>query len=194
MIALVLATVAVAPPSEPGIGTRITTELGVSKYNASYEAVRGDDALKTGVDGLGVRLRSTLGFPAIAGFVLGPSIGVEYAFVKTSGGGALKNATGARAGIEASYYPDPRIGFRINGGFGVIAASLNGGERLLAPASGIGSYFTLGLARDWSIGGRARIGGIIRVEADAVRGIDDDRRFHFRAITPSLSLVLVTGV
>jgi hypothetical protein len=189
----VLAFLAVAPPSSPpGVGTRLSTEVGVTRYDASFEAERGGDVRKVGVDGYGARVRSILGFAVVPGFALGPTIGLDYAWLKTT----FKAATGVRVGIEAAYYPDPKVGFHINGGFGLLLAGLasDASATAVAPAGGIGSYWTIGLARDWAVGPRSRIGAIIRLEADSVAGRDENRIFHFRALTPSLSVVLVSGM
>lgn len=205
----VLAFLAVAPPSDPpGYGTRLSTELGATRYDAKYEANQGDEVGTTSVEGIGARLRTTLAFAAQPGLVLGPSLGFEYASVKSSSGiccGRFRSFSAARLGFEVSYYPSARVGFRINGGFGLLFASLArasnevlevpaGRSDIAATTQGIGSYFTFAVARDWAIGARSRIGGVIRIDADAVSAADGDRRFHVRALTPSLALVLVSGL
>lgn len=206
---LAVALAAVAPTAgDPGVGTRLSTELGVGTYGASFEASRAAGAGKTGIDGIGVRVRSTVGYPVRPGFVLGPSIGVEYTWLQSSGGlccSRFRQGTGGRVGVEASIYPSPQVGFRINGGFGVVLASLSrpasdgesdlpvGAVELVKDSTGIGSYFTLAVARDWAVGAHSRIGGVLRIEADSIVG-RDDRRYHWHAFTPSLAVVLVNGL
>lgn len=199
ILAVTLAAVAIArPASDPGVGTRLWTELGVGRYSASYEANRGDDIGKTGIDGVAVALRSSLGFAVRPGFVLGPTVGFQYAATGTSGGiccGTVASMSSGRLGVEASYYPNPRVGFRVSGGFGFAVAtpSLDTEGRNLFGYGLYGAYYTLAIARDWAIGPRSRIGGVVRVESDALTGGEGDHRYHLRSLTPSLSVVLLSN-
>jgi hypothetical protein len=200
--ALVMATLAVAPPGPaPGRGARLWTELGATRYSAAYEASRAAAVGKTGIDGFGARVHSGLGFDIGSGFFLGPAVGFDYAATGTSGGvccGTIHGVTTARVGLEAALYPSVNIGFRISGGFGLAFATLHGDndarERMgpLASVSAYGSYWTLALARDYNVGARTRIGGVLRVESEVLRGGSDDHVYHLRTFTPSLSLVVLS--
>lgn len=202
MIGIALAALAVAPPgAPPGKGTRLWTEVGITRFSGSFEGSRNDLVGKTGVEGIGARIRSGLGFPIGTGFFLGPSVGLDYAFTGTSGGiccGTIERAIGARAGVEAALYPSTQIGFRISGGFGLATLTLladrEGRERNgpLAGVSAYGSYWTLAIARDYHVGARTRIGGVLRVESDSVFGRNEDHVFHMRTLTPSFSLVVLS--
>ena len=199
ILAVALAAVAVAPPaSDPGRGARLWTELGVGRYAASYEANRGDDIGKTGIDGIALGIRASLGFAARPGFIVGPTLGFAYASTGTSGGiccGTIKSLSSGRLGIEASWYPNPRVGFRVSGGFGVAVATLRPDTeaRTLFGLGLYGAYYTVAIARDWAVGPRSRIGGVLRLESDALTGGSDDHRYHLRSLTPSLSIVLLSN-
>lgn len=200
--AVVMAALAVAPPGpDPGRGTRLWTEMGASRFSSSFSASRGDAVGATGIDGFGARIRSGVAWDLGSGFVLGPSVGLDYAATRTSGGvccGTIHGVTSARAGVEGAFYPSPQIGFRVSGGFGLAALSLHGDEDArtrmgpLAGVSAYGSYWTLSLARDYHVGARTRIGGVLRVESEVVNGANEDHVYHLRTFTPSLSLVVLS--
>lgn len=200
--ALVLATIAVAPPGpDPGRGTRVWIELGATRYSASFATSRGDNVGRTGIDGFGARIRSGFAWAVGSGFFLGPTAGLDYAATGTSGGvccGTIHGVSTARIGLEAAFYPSVNIGFRVSGGFGFAASTLHGDEDArrrggpLASVSGSGSYWTLALARDYNVGARTRIGGVLRIESEVHTGGEADHVYHWRTLTPSFSLVVLT--
>lgn len=200
--ALVMATLAVAPPGpDPGRGSRLWTELGATRYSAAFAASRGDNIGTKGIEGFGARIRSGLGFPIGGGFFLGPTLGFEYAATGTSGTaccGTIHGVTTARVGLEAALYPSVNIGFRVSGGFGLATSTLHGDRDArerngpLSNVSGYGSYWTVALARDYNVGARARIGGVLRLESEAVIGGSGDHIYHWRTLTPSFSLVVLS--
>ncbi len=200
--AVVLATLAVAPPGpDPGRGARLWTEMGATRFSSSFSASRGDAIGTTGIEGFGARIRSGVAWDLGSGFLLGPSVGLDYAATRTSGGvccGTIHGVTAARAGLEGAFYPSTRVGFRVSAGFGLAGLALHGDQASrersgpLASVSAYGSYWTLALARDYHVGARTRIGGVLRIESEVVSGASEDHVFHLRTFTPSLSLVVIS--
>jgi hypothetical protein len=202
-LALALAGLAIAAPARaddlsPGAGTRILGELGGGLYNATFATSRGADSGRVGIDGVALRVRGMAGFPVARGLFLGPSLGLDVSFVDSTrdvccGGYDLIHSE--RLGLEAAYYLDRSVGFRIHAGFGLARATLgatgdSGGA--LGAAAVLGPYWTAAIARDYAIGARTRLGGVLRIESDVLGGRDGDHVYTLRTLTPSLSVVVLS--
>jgi len=205
-LALALAVLAIAAPARaddarPGSGTRVFGEVGGGLYNATLTTSRGNDSGRVGIDGGSLRVRAGVGFPVAPGLFLGPSAGLDWAFVDSARSvccGGYKRVDVARLGLEGAYYFDRSVGFRVLAGFGVARAGLrpDGTPELNTGALGAvnptGLYWTAGIARDYSIGGRSRLGAVLRVESEMLTGRDGDHVYTLRSFTPSLSLVFLS--
>lgn len=195
ILALVLASATAA--ADPGQGTWIVTEAGASLWHAAWAGQSGDRFGHGGIDGAGLRIRAGALFGIAPGFALGPVAGGDMAFTRASSDlccGEVHRVDTARIGVEGSYWPDPRFGFRVLFGFGLAAAATRVDDEgrknpgILGPSYPTGSYFTVGIARDTRIGPNTRIGGALRLEADR---LTTDAQ-SMRTLLPSLSLVLLT--
>lgn len=215
-VAVVLAVVALATEAraaedkseEPvteapvaGKGTRIWGEVGGGWYNGTFIASRGNEGGRVGLDGPALRLRAGAGFEVARGLFLGPSAGLDWAFTDSTRDvccGAYQRVDIARIGVEGAYYFDRRVGFRVQAGFGLALAGLRPDAEGRAQPGALGAtypggvYWTAAIARDYAVGARTRLGGVLRVEADVLSGRDGDHVYTVRTLTPSLSIVVLT--
>lgn len=187
--------------ADPGTGTRIWGEVGGGLYNATFVTSRGADAGRVGLDGPALRLRAGVGFEVARGLFLGPSAGLDWAFTDSTRDvccGAIRRVDTARIGVEGAYYLDRRLGFRIQAGFGYALAGLRADDEGRAQPGALGAaypggmYWTAAVARDYAVSERTRIGGVLRIEAEALSGRADDHVYTVRSLTPSLSFVVLT--
>lgn len=199
--ALTLVTATAHAEGKPGQGTWIITEIGASLWSAGWSGKSGERIGNGGLDGAGLRLRAGALFGVTPGLALGPVAGGDVAFTRASSDlccGAVYRVDTARIGLEGSYWPDPRVGFRVLFGFGLATAATrvdDEGRRnpgVLGASYPSGSYFTAGLARDTRIGPHTRLGGALRLEVDRLTATEGDRFQSMRTFVPSLSVVLLT--
>jgi hypothetical protein len=203
-LAVALAVIAIASPAAaaaPGEGTRFWLEVGGGAYNGTYTASTATESGRGGVSGPMIRARTGFGFPIARGLIVGPSLGLDWAFTSSAASlccGTIERIDTSRVGVEAAYYLDPNVGFRIQAGFGYALTSLHRDDDarahpgVLGSAHPRGAYFTAAIARDYAIAARTRLGGVLRVESEALTGRSGDHIYGLRTFTPTLSLVLVT--
>lgn len=196
-VTITLATfTSAATPGErqPGKGSWIVGELGASLWQANYYGATADRLGRGGLAGPGARVRAGVLLGVAPGFAVGPMAGFESAFTHGSSDPCcdrVNRVDTLRVGVEGAYWPNPRVGLRLLFGFGVTTASTSiDGQALVGPGGASGSYLGLGLARDWAVGPRLRLGGVLRLDAERLVYRDLDLPAHsLRVVIPSLSIV-----
>jgi hypothetical protein len=135
--------------------------------------------------GVNVSTQLAVGWTVRPGLVVGggtfPMVVPSPSYDALDAGGQHVSATGP----FVDYYLDPRKGLHFQGGLLFAAGYLDGGERDAHVGIGVGA--TLGVGYDVFLTDEWSIGGIARVTAYQLYGVDDS----IRIVSPALLVSLV---